>query len=176
VLVDEAYHHYVDSPAYESVIPLITKYPNLIVARTFSKIYAMAGLRCGYCIASPELAKRMQAQQTWDNVNIMALAAAIASLRDTTQVEQGRMRNREVRNFVYDELTKLGLKFIHSHANFFMVDLQRSVRPVIAALSERKVEVGRLFPSLPNFLRVTIGTRPQMEAFFAAFRQVMTAV
>src|SRR3984893_96895 len=72
VLIDEAYHHYVESNDYESVIPLVKQYPNLIVARTFSKIYGMAELRCGYCIARPELIQRMRAQQAWDSVNIMA--------------------------------------------------------------------------------------------------------
>src|SRR6185436_2632669 len=112
VLIDEAYHHYVESNDYESVIPLLTQYPNLIVARTFSKVYAMAGLRCGYCVARPELIQRMRGQQTWDSVNIMALVAAIASLQDAAQVEQGRRRNSEVKKFVYGELDRMGLKYI----------------------------------------------------------------
>ncbi len=173
VLVDEAYYHYVDSPDYETVVPLIKKYPNLIVARTFSKIYGMAGLRCGYGIGAADVVNQLQAQLTWDNVNIMALAAASASLRDDTQVEQGRLRNSKVRKSAYEQLNKLGLKFIPSHANFMMINLQREARPVISALRERRVEVGRLFPSMPNYLRVTIGTEPQMDAFFTAFRQVI---
>lgn len=174
VLVDEAYHHYVESKDYESVIPLVAKYPNLIVARTFSKIYSMAGLRCGYCVARPELIERMRAQQAWDSVNIMALVAATASLQDAEQVEQGRHRNTEVKNYVYAELDKSGYKFIPSHANFMMVNLRREVRPVIGAMRDRNVQVGRVFPSMPNFMRVTIGTRPQMEAFVSAFRAVMS--
>src|SRR5437588_2876147 len=79
ILVDEAYYHYADSPDYESVIPMVKDYPNLIVARTFSKIYGMAGLRCGYCIAKQETIQRMRPHQTWDGVHIMAPAAAIAS-------------------------------------------------------------------------------------------------
>ncbi len=174
ILVDEAYHHYVDSNDYESVIPLIKEYPNLIVTRTFSKIYGMAGLRCGYCVAQPELISRMREQQSWDSVNIMALVAAAASLRDSGQVEQGRLRNTEVRQRVSTELTRMGYSFIPSHANFMMIDLRREARPVIAAMRERKVQVGRRFPGLPTFMRVTIGTKPQMEAFMAAFRQVMS--
>lgn len=173
VLIDEAYHHYVESNDYESVIPLLTQYPNLMVARTFSKVYGMAGLRCGYCVARPELIRLMRGQQTQDSVNIMALVAALASLTDAAQVEQGRRRNSEVKKFVYDELDKLGFKFIPSHANFLMVDLRRQVKPVIAAMRERNVQVGRVFPALPNFMRVTIGTRPQMDAFVSAFRAVM---
>ena len=173
VLIDEAYHHYVESSDYESVIPLVKLYPNLMVARTFSKIYGMAGLRCGYCIARPELVQRMRSQQTQDSVNIMALVAALASLKDTEQVEQGRRRNGEVKKFVYAELDKLGFKWIPSHANFLMIDLRRPVKPTIAAMRERNVQVGRVFPPMPNFMRVTIGTRPQMESFVSSFRAVM---
>lgn len=173
VLVDEAYFHYVESNDYESVVPLLAQYPNLIVARTFSKIYSMAGLRCGYCVARPELIERMRAQQSWDSINIMALVAAAASLADTAQVTEGRERNKQTRNYVYAELERLGYKFIPSHANFMMIDLRREVRPVIAGMRLHNVQVGRLFPAMPNFMRVTIGTRQQMEAFVSAFRAVM---
>ncbi len=174
VLIDEAYHHYVESNDYETVTPLVKQYPNLIVARTFSKIYAMAGLRCGYCIARPELIKRLRSQQTRDSVNIMALVAALASLQDSEQVEQGRRRNSEVKKFVYSELEKSGFKWIPSHANFLMIDLRREVGPIIAAMRARNVAVGRVFPALPNFMRVTIGTRPQMETFVSTLRSVMS--
>jgi histidinol-phosphate aminotransferase len=173
VLVDEAYHHYVESPDYESVIPLVKDYPNLIVARTFSKIYGMAGLRCGYCVAHQSLISQMRSQQTWDSVNIMALAAAIASLADKGQVEQGRRRNHEVKNYVTSELKKSGFDSIPSEANFFMINLRRPASPIISQLRSREVEVGRLFPALPNFLRVTVGTQPQMEGFLTAFRAVV---
>jgi histidinol-phosphate aminotransferase len=174
VLIDEAYHHYVESNDYESVMPLVKQYPNLIVTRTFSKIYGLAGLRCGYCTARPELIQRMRSQQTWDSVNIMALVAASASLQDTEHADQGRWRNNEVKKFVYSELDRLGFKWIPSHANFLMIDLRRDVRPIIAAMRERNVQVGRVFPALPNFMRVTIGTRPQMETFVSTFRAVMS--
>src|SRR6266436_5985077 len=81
ILVDEAYFHYADSPDYEIVIPLIKDHPNLIVARTFSKIYGMAGLRCGYCVAQKETVELMRPHQMWDSVNIMALVAAITNLK-----------------------------------------------------------------------------------------------
>src|SRR5438105_2607589 len=112
VLVDEAYYHYVEGVDYESVMPLVRDYPNLIVARTFSKIYGMAGLRCGYCVARAQTIERMRAQQTWDSVNIMALVAALASLRDAAQVEQGRRRDGEVKRVVESELGQDGLGLI----------------------------------------------------------------
>ncbi len=175
VLVDEAYHHYVETGDYESVVPLLKQYPNLIVARTFSKVYGMAGLRCGYCATRPELIQLMRVHQTWDSVNIMALVAATASLQDAEHVERGRRLNTEVRKYLYAELDKSGLKYIPSHANFLMIDLRREAHPVIAAMRGRNVEVGRVFSALPNFMRVTIGTRPQMETFLSVFREVMAA-
>ena len=116
ILVDEAYFHYADSQDYESVIPLVKEHPNLIVARTFSKIYGMAGLRCGYCITQPETIRRMRPHLTWDSVNILALAAARASLDDNDQVPNGRRLNNLTRKFVLDEVRKLGLAYIPSQA------------------------------------------------------------
>ena len=173
VLVDEAYHHYVDSQNYESVIPLVQQYPNLVVARTFSKIYGMAGLRCGYCVTQRENIGALRANQIFDNVNIMALVAALASLKDPKQVSLGRKLNSDVKKGVCVELDALGYRYIPSHANFMMINLRREVRPVIGALRNHGVEVGRLFPPLPTFLRVTIGTSDQMKQFLAAFREVM---
>ena len=173
ILVDEAYFHYADSPDYESVIPLVKDHPNLIVARTFSKIYGMAGLRCGYGVAQPETIKRMHPFQMWDSVNIMALAAATASLDDLDQVPNGQRLNSEVKRFVTGELDKMGYKTIPSQANFIMFDCKHPVVPLIQALKQRNVQVGRLFPALPNYMRLTIGKRPEMEAFLSAFREVM---
>ncbi len=175
ILVDEAYFHYADSRDYESVIPLIGSHPNLIVARTFSKIYGMAGLRCGYCIAQPETIQRLRPHQTWDSVNIMALAAANASLNDGEHVNNGRRLNSETKKFVIAELDKIGYRHIPSQANFMMIDMKRAVRPVIDALNQRGVQVGRPFPSLPNHMRVTIGKQGEMETFLSAFRQVTNA-
>jgi histidinol-phosphate aminotransferase len=173
VLVDEAYYHYVESGDYESVIPLVREYPNLVVARTFSKIYGMAGLRCGYCVAQGPTIERLRAHQTWDSVNIMALVAALASLRDPAHVEQGRRLNGEVKRYVCAELDKFGLSYIPPAANFMMIDMRRGVRPLLEAMRRAGVEVGRFFPSLPNHMRVTVGTRDDMQAFLAALRQVI---
>ncbi len=172
LLVDEAYFHYADSPDYESVIPLVKDHPNLIVSRTFSKIYGMAGLRCGYCVAQKETLDQLRANQMWDSVNIMALAAASASLDDPEQVPNGQRLNSEAKAFTLSELEKIGYKTIPSQANFIMCDCKRPVIPVIQALKQRSVQVGRLFPALPNHMRVTIGKKTEMESFLAAFKQV----
>jgi histidinol-phosphate aminotransferase len=173
VLVDEAYFHYAESPDYESVIPLVQMRPNLIVARTFSKIFGMAGLRCGYGVAQPGVIEKMNQQKPWDSVNVIALAGAQASLLDTAHVTDGRKRNNDTRNGVTTALTQLGYEVVPSQANFFMVNIRRPVRPVIDAIRAQGVHVGRLFPALPQYLRVTIGTPQEMQSFLSAFRTVM---
>lgn len=172
ILVDEAYFHYADSPDYESVIALVKDHPNLIVSRTFSKIYGMAGLRCGYCVAQKDAIDRLRRNQMWDSVNCMALAAAIASLDDLDHVPNGQRLNREAKTFVTSELDKMGYEQIPSQANFIMFDCKRPVMPLIQAMKEHKVHVGRLFPALPNHMRLTIGKKTEMERFVTAFKQV----
>lgn len=172
ILVDEAYFHYADSPEYESVIALVKDHPNLIVSRTFSKIYGMAGLRCGYCVAQKTAIDRLRRDQMWDSVNCMALAAATASLDDPDHVPNGQRLNREAKTFVTSELDKMGYKQIPSQANFIMFDCKRPVVPLIQAMKERKIHVGRLFPTLPDYMRLTIGTKSEMQRFIEAFKQV----
>ena len=172
ILVDEAYFHYADSPDYGSVIPLIKDHPNLLVARTFSKVYGMAGLRCGYAVGQTETITQLRDHQSWDSVNIMAVAAANASLDDADQVANGRRLNQETRTFVTTQLEAMGYSSISSQANFIMFDVKRPVVPLIKALKDKNVEVGRLFPALPNHMRLTIGKKNEMEAFLSAFREV----
>jgi len=175
ILVDEAYHHYADSPEYESVIPLVKAHANLVVTRTFSKIYGMAGLRCGYAIAQPAVIERMQNHGQWDSVNVLAAEAARASLADPAHVENGRKRNREARQWLASELSKMNYSMLPSDANFVMIDLKREVRPVIDAMRERGVHVGRPFPPMTRYLRLSIGTPEEMTRFMEAFRSLTPA-
>src|SRR4029453_9528901 len=145
---------------------------NLIVSRTFSKIYGMAGLRCGYSVAPKETMERMRRKQMWDSVNCMALAAATASLDDPDHVPNGQRLTREAKAFVTTELNKMGYKKIPSQQNFIMFACKSPVCPLIKAMKEKNVHVGRLFPALPNHMRVTIGKNPEMETFVSAFKQV----
>jgi histidinol-phosphate aminotransferase len=173
ILVDEAYHHYAVSSDYESVIPMIGSRPNLIVARTFSKIYGMAGLRCGYAIGSRETIRTLGTQQAWDSMNVIALAAAQASLNDPNYVAEGHKRNTATKASVVASLKKLGYETVPSETNFIMIDVRREVRPLIGAMRTRGVHVGRLFPAMPHHMRVTIGRPEQMDAFVRAFSEVV---
>jgi histidinol-phosphate aminotransferase len=115
----------------------------------------------------------MRAHQMWDSVNIMALAAASASLDDPDQVPNGQRLNQEAKTFTLRELEKLGYKTIPSQANFIMFDCKRPVMPLIQSMKQQNVHVGRLFPALPNHMRVTIGKKSEMETFLLALREVM---
>jgi histidinol-phosphate aminotransferase len=173
MLIDEAYHHYADGGAgYASALPLVAAHPNVIVARTFSKIHGLAGLRCGYAIGQAPAIERLRAQQPWDSVNVLAAVAARAALADAEHVARSRHGNDQVRAWTAERLAAAGYRVVPSLANFFMVDLRRDVGPVIAALRAQGVHVGRRFPALPNHLRVTVGTGEEMAVFLDALRRV----
>ncbi|GAC1394859.1 MAG: pyridoxal phosphate-dependent aminotransferase [Thermoanaerobaculia bacterium] len=165
ILIDEAYHHYATSSEYSSVMDLVAKHPNLIVSRTFSKIFGLAGLRCGYCVAQEGTIRKLSAHQAWDSVNIMALVAARASLLDSGHVADHRKRNSDTRAWLRTNVTRLGMEMLPSEANFAMIDIQQDVKPVIQMMRANGVAVGRLFPAMPHHLRVTIGTPEEMQRF-----------
>ena len=175
ILVDEAYHHYVTSPEYATLMDMVPRHPNLIVARTFSKIFGMAGLRCGYCVSNPETIRRLSAHQGWDSVSQLTLAAAGASLGDERHVADQRERNRATRSFVRTEVERLGKTVLPSEANFLMIDMGRDVSPIIAAFRDRGVDVGRRFAAMPQHLRVSIGKPEEMKRFVAELAHVARA-
>lgn len=165
VLVDEAYHHYATSSDYESVAPLLARHKNLIVARTFSKIHALAGMRVGYALAHADTIAALRAQQAFNVPSLLGCVAARAALLDEAHIARARKHNSETRAWLGEELAKLGYRMLPSEANFVMIDMREDVRPVIARFRERNVRVGRPFPAMPHHLRVTIGLRDEMERF-----------
>lgn len=175
VLVDEAYHHFVEDAKYRSAAAVIDRFPNVVVARTFSKIYGMAGMRLGYAVASKENAAALGQHASWNNVNASGLAVALASLAETDLVPKQRRLINDTRRWLCGELEKDGRTYIPSHTNFLMIDLGRDVLPVIRAFREQRILVGRKFPSLGNWLRVSIGTREETAAFLAALRKIVPA-
>ncbi|MFN2387521.1 MAG: histidinol-phosphate transaminase [Thermoanaerobaculia bacterium] len=173
VLVDEAYHHFVESPAYRSAASWLERFPNVVVARTFSKIYGMAGLRLGYALASAANARALNSHASWNNVNAAALAAGLASLADANVVPAQRRLLNDTRKWLCAELAKDGRRYIPSETNFLMIHVGGDVAPVIAAFRERRIRVGRKFPSLPEWLRITVGTREETAAFLAGLRRIV---
>lgn len=175
VLVDEAYFHFVEDPRYSSVVDMIPQHANLIVTRTFSKVYGMAGMRLGYAVAQKQTIEAMHRELLFDNGNAAVLSAAVASVADPEIVPTNKKRLNGTRKWVTSELAKSGYTVIPSHANFFMVDTGHDVNPVIEAFHQRKIIVGRKFPSMGNWLRVSVGKPEEMREFLAAFREIVPA-
>jgi histidinol-phosphate aminotransferase len=175
ILVDEAYYDFADDPHYGTAAEWTKKNPNVVVARTFSKLHGMAGMRLGYAVGAKETIARMGQCMTMDNGNAAVLSAALASLGDTEYLASCRNRLNSTRSWLCSELSKDGRSFIPSQANFLMIDMGTNVLPIIEQFRARNILVGRLFPSMSNFLRVTIGTQPETEAFLSALREIAPA-
>lgn len=173
IVVDEAYAHFVEDPRYASALEWIGKAPNLIVARTFSKVYGMAGMRLGYAVAARENILAMRKHVLDDSANAAALEAALASLADPDHIPRNRKLLNDTRRWLSRELAKDGRRTIPSEANFLMIDVGGDAHLVIEKFAARRILVGRKFPSLGNWLRVSIGTRPEMEVLLAALREIV---
>lgn len=166
VVMDEAYYEYVDAPDYPDSLRYVREGRNVVVLRTFSKIYALAGLRVGYGIARPEIIQALHQVREPFNVNSVAQAAAVASLEDPEQVPRSRNANSAGRDYLYGEFTRLGLEYVPTQANFVLVDVRRPAQPVFEALLRRGVIVRTVgLYGLPNHLRVTIGKPADNERF-----------
>jgi histidinol-phosphate aminotransferase len=173
VLVDEAYHHFVESAAYSSVVDWIPSQPNVVVARTFSKVYGMAGMRLGYGVASKANAEALRTQAAWANTNAAVLAAAVASLEDPALVSVQRERLNGTRRRLCAELARDGRRVIPSETNFVMIHVGQDVKPIVEAFAAQGIKVGRRFAAMPDWLRVTIGTPAETDAFLAALRRLV---
>jgi histidinol-phosphate aminotransferase len=171
VLVDEAYIHFCDAP---SVMDMVKAGKDVILLRTFSKIYGMAGLRCGAVFARTDLLEKIENYAGWNAMPITALVAASASLKDAQLVPDRKHINTRIRSEVFAWLDRNGYSYIPSEANFFMLDTKRPAKPAIDAMAKQNVYIGRIWPVMPTYSRVTIGTAPEMEQFQVAWQKVMT--
>ncbi len=172
ILVDEAYFDFADDPRYSSAVEWIATNPNVVIARTFSKIYGMAGMRLGYAVGAKETIARIREHSLQDNTNAAVLAAGLASLSDAANISSCREKMNGTRAWLCGELAKDGRSFVPSQANFVMIDMHTDVRPIIDQFAARNILVGRRFSSMNNFLRVTIGTQQETETFVTALREI----
>jgi histidinol-phosphate aminotransferase len=170
VVVDEAYIHFAGTA---SAVDLAKAGKDVIVLRTFSKLYGMAGLRCGIAIAKPDLLSKIQDIMGWNAMPTTAVAAASASLADSRLVAERRQINAENRGEIFQWLDQNGYSYIPSESNFFMLDTKRPAKAVIDAMAQRGVRIGRIWPVLPTYSRITIGTRDEMAMFRDAWQGVM---
>ncbi|MGB9258055.1 MAG: pyridoxal phosphate-dependent aminotransferase [Candidatus Korobacteraceae bacterium] len=170
VMVDEAYIHFTDAP---SAIELVKAGKDVVVLRTFSKLYGMAGLRCGFAIAKPDLLDRIHNYGGYNFMPVTAVAAASASLNDATLIATRKRVNEQVRTATFEWLDRNGYSYIPSVSNCFLLEMKRPAKEVIAAMAQQNVVIGRVWPAMPTYARITIGTSAEMEQFQTAFQKVM---
>lgn len=167
VLIDEAYHHYAEQSArYESFIEHPVDDERVIVSRSFSKVYGLAGLRLGYAVGSPKALQPMRAHVTEQNVNCVVAGAAIAALEDVDSVRDSVKRNTDDRVEFRNQAMVRSLKPIDSHANFFMMDTHHPAQEIIQHFRKHQVLIGRHFPALDTYVRISLGTPDEMLKFW----------
>lgn len=170
VLVDEAYIHFSDGT---SVLDLVRADKDVVVLRTFSKIYGMAGLRCGMAIGRPDLIGKVSSFSGWNSLPVTAVAAALTSLDQPSVVPERKRINASIRSETFAWLDRNGYSYVPSVSNCFMLDTKRPAKDMIEAMAARNVFIGRAWPVWPTHVRITVGTKPDMEKFQIVFREVM---
>jgi histidinol-phosphate aminotransferase len=164
-LVDEAYYEYCTDPGYWSCMKWITELPNVIVARSFSKIYGMAGMRLGYGVAHEDTADRLRQFIGRNNANQLALMAGRASLEDADLVRRSRQANSEAMAILHDALEELDLEYLPSSTNFVMHRINGDLETYQGRMREYEIRVGRAFPPMLEFNRLSLGTPEEMARF-----------
>ena len=174
VVLDEAYTEYLTQDGMPNGLTLVNKYPNMIVTRTFSKAWGLAGLRCGFAVASLMITDLLNRVRQPFNVNIAALSAAKAVLDDEAYLAESRRVNAEGLEQLYSGLTSLGVNFIPSYGNFVCVDFGRDALPIYQALLLKGVIVRPVgIYGLPNHLRVSVGLASENKRFIEALKEVL---
>jgi histidinol-phosphate aminotransferase len=173
ILVDEAYHEYVEDPAYATMIPMALDNPRMFVARTFSKVFGLASMRVGYAVGRPEVLARMKGWMLGSNVNQLALAAAKTTVGDATRIAEEKKKNHEAKIFTAKYFAGAGYEVIPSEANFMMVDIKRDVKAFKAECIKKGVAIGRPFPPLNTHVRISVGTMAEMQKAVDVFHSTL---
>jgi histidinol-phosphate aminotransferase len=173
VLIDEAYHHFVEDPNYATSVPYVLEGRNVIIARTFSKISALAGMRLGYAVAPTTVLQRMR---PWATGSISAVVqwGAVTALNDVDAMLKIKKETIRIREKAASDLKALGYSSIPSDGNFLMVHIRRPIAQVVPEFRKHGVLVGRPFPPMNEHMRLSVGTEPEMARFMTAFKQIFT--
>ncbi len=175
VFVDEAYYEFVDNPEFASMMPFVRAgNPNVIVARTASKIHGMAALRVGFAYAHPDLIADINNKKT-GSLNIVGQHAALASIRDTTFQDFSRARNKESLALVEGVCDELGVNYVKSNANFSFIETGMEIEKFSALMLEDGIMVGRAFPPFTRWARVSMQTPEEMQYFVQVFTKIMSS-
>ena len=171
VFSDEAYSDYIEKPNYPTMVPLIKEGRNVIVSHTFSKVYGMAGVRVGYLVAQPEVVQMLK-PRVMGYVNMMGLAGAVAALDDAEFYKYSLQKNKEAKEMIYQVAEELGMRYVKSHTNFVFVETGMDAAELVDRMLEHNVRVGRPFPPLNKWCRVSTGTADDMDKWADAMRKV----
>jgi len=171
IVVDEAYIHF--SEDAESAISLVAADKDVIVLRTFSKVYGMAGLRAGMAIGRPDLLAKMRPFSSSGFLPVTGLACATASMKVKNLVEERRALCKQIRENTFSFLEKKGISFVPSQGNFFMMEVKQKGEDFAQKMADEKIIIGRIWPVWPTKVRVTVGTQEEMAKFNQAVAKIM---
>ncbi|MBT8273633.1 MAG: aminotransferase class I/II-fold pyridoxal phosphate-dependent enzyme [Bacteroidia bacterium] len=164
VFSDEAYYEFIEDPQYPSMVELVKKGENVVVSKTFSKVYGLAGLRIGYLIAKPEIAGVLR-KNVVAMTNVYAIAAAKEALRDDEFFNFSIQKNNEAKQIIYSTLDHLELEYIHSNTNFVFFHSGKNINELGDRMLEKGVRIGRAFPPFYDWCRISTGTVEEMQLF-----------
>jgi histidinol-phosphate aminotransferase len=167
VLIDEAYHHYVEPTGdYSSFIDNPMDDDRVLVCRTFSKVFGLAGIRVGYAVGAPERIRALTARRLPEGLNAVGARAALVAYDDVEYVQMSAKRNADDRQEFFNQANARMVKGIDSHTNFAMLPTDRDAAEVIEHFKKNNVLIARLFPSMHTYIRVSFGTPPEMKEFW----------
>lgn len=172
VFSDEAYYDYITEPNYPSMVELVKQGKRVVVSKTFSKVYGLAGLRVGYLVAPPDIADRIR-KNVMAKCNIMALVAATAATEDQDFYDMSIAKNLEAKKYIYQTLDNLNLRYIPSHTNFVFFHTGRDIKKLIPQMKAKGVAIGRPFSPLNDWCRISTGKMEDIKKFSMALTSVM---
>jgi len=176
VLIDEAYHHFVGTtPDYTSFIEKPMNDDRVIVARTFSKVFGLAGIRVGYAVGAPEKIQSLSARRLPEGLNAVGARAALVAYDDIEYVQMSEKRNAEDRQEFFNQAKSRKVEGIPSYTNFAMFKTGRPAVEVIEHFKKNNIQIARLFPSMNSYVRVSFGTPPEMKEFWRVWDLIPTA-
>ena len=172
VFSDEAYYDFIMEPDYPSMVTLVKEGMNVIVSKTFSKVYGLAGVRIGYLVARPDIVARLR-KNIMAMTNVLAIEAAKEALRDDEFYKFSLLKNSEAKKSIYKTLDDLGLEYVKSHTNFVFFKSGKPIGEMLTAMKKENVIIGRPFPPFYEWVRISTGTMESMKQFDRALKNVL---
>jgi histidinol-phosphate aminotransferase len=172
VFSDEAYYDYITEPDYPSMTSLVREGYNVIVSKTFSKVYGLAGLRIGYLIARPDIARRLR-DSLMANTNTLAILAARQALADTDFYKYSLAQNEKCKRMIYNQLDQMNIPYVRSHTNFVFFQSGMPISDLMDKMGTEGVQIGRPFPPLLDWARISTGKVEEVEAFTKGLQRVL---